>query len=78
MSTEKHYFIEEKDEGKYAVRARGSWRANKVVASQKAAKQLVKALNPNDEPEVSRIQKNESYDPAEDPAAHKEELTSHQ
>lgn len=55
MSTEKHYFIEEKNEGKYAVRARGSWRANKVVDSQNAAKQLVKTLNPNDNPEVSRI-----------------------
>ncbi|HEY2471139.1 MAG TPA: hypothetical protein VGI45_25325 [Terracidiphilus sp.] len=61
MSTEKHYFIEEKDEGKFAVRARGSWRANKVVETQKAARQLVKTLNPNDKPEVSRIQKDESY-----------------
>ena len=64
MSTEKHYFIEEKDQGKFAVRARGSWRANKVVETQKAAKQLVRALNPNDKPEISRIQKDESYDSA--------------
>lgn len=65
MSTEKHYFIEEKNEGKFAVRARGSWRANKVVETQKEATQLVKELNPNDEPEVSRIQKDdETYDSA--------------
>lgn len=57
MSTGKHYFIEEKNEGKFAVRARGSWRANKVVDNQKAAQQLVKVLNPNDEPEVARTQK---------------------
>src|SRR5579859_6940652 len=76
MSTEKHYFIEEKYEGKYAVRARGAWRANKVVDSQIAAKQLVKSLNPNDNPEISRIQKDESCDCAENPATEKEELTS--
>lgn len=64
MSTEKHYFIEEKDEGKFAVRARGSWRAHKVVETQKAAKELVRTLNPKDKPEVSRIQKDESYDSA--------------
>lgn len=64
MSTEKHYFIEEKDEGKFAVRARGSWRANKVVETQSAAKQLVKTLNPNDKPEISRVEKGELYDSA--------------
>lgn len=60
MSTEKHYFIEEKDQGKFAVRARGSWRANKVVETQKAAKQLIKTLNPNDQPEISRAPKIDS------------------
>lgn len=64
MSTEKHYFIEEKNEGKFAVRARGAWRAQKVVDTQRAAKQVVKSLNPNDKPEVSRIQKDESLDSA--------------
>lgn len=55
MSTEKHYFIEEKDEGKFAVRARGAWRANKLVETEEAAEELVKSLNPNDNPEVSHL-----------------------
>jgi len=54
MSTEKHYLIEEKEEGKYAVRARGSWRGNKVVDSKEAVENLAKPLNPNDEPELSQ------------------------
>lgn len=64
MSTEKHYFIEEKIQGKFAVRARGSWRANKVVDTQEAAKRLIKVLNPNDKPEISRMQKSDSLDSA--------------
>lgn len=78
MSTEKHYFIEEKNQGRYAVRARGSWRANKLVGSQKAARKLVKSLNPNDKPEISRIQKDESCDNSENRIPGNEELTSHQ
>ncbi|MBS1804908.1 MAG: hypothetical protein JST28_16235 [Acidobacteria bacterium] len=60
MSTEKHYLIEEKEEGKYAVRARGSWRANKVLDSKEAAEYLAKSLNPNDQPELSLPRSNET------------------
>jgi hypothetical protein len=33
-STGKHYFIEENDEGKFAVRAKGSTRASKLLKTQ--------------------------------------------
>jgi len=60
MCTGKHYLIEEKDEGKFAVRARGSWRAHKVLDSKEAAQKLAKSLNPNDEPEVSHPGKDQT------------------
>jgi len=65
MSTEKHYLIEEKEEGKFAVRARGSWRANKVVDTREAAENLAKSLNPNDEPELSLPRRDENADTSE-------------
>jgi hypothetical protein len=42
MSTGKHYFIEENNEGKFAVRAKGSQRASRLADTQKEAADLVK------------------------------------
>lgn len=41
MSTGKHYFIEETDEGKFAIRAKGSQRASRLADAQKEAEKLV-------------------------------------
>jgi hypothetical protein len=54
MSTDKHYFIEETDEG-FAVRARGAERASAVLPTQKEAIARAKELNPNDHPDVERV-----------------------
>jgi hypothetical protein len=55
MSTGKHYFIEENDEGKYAVRAKGSDRASRLADTQKEAEKLVKQFNPDDHPDIERV-----------------------
>ncbi len=55
MSTGKHYFIEKNDEGKFAVRAKGSERASRLLDTQKEAEQLVKQFNPEDKPDVERV-----------------------
>ena len=55
MSTGKHYFIEQTDEGRYAIRAKGSKRASDIVDTQRAAINRVNELNPNDRPDVERI-----------------------
>jgi hypothetical protein len=54
VSTEKHYFIEQTDDGRYAVRAKGQ-RASAIVNTQREAVELVKQLNPNDRPDVERV-----------------------
>jgi len=64
MSTERHYLIEEKTHGMFAVRAGGSWRTNRIVKTQSAATRLVKALNPKDKSEVTRFSRDE---PLENP-----------
>ena len=55
MTTDKHYFIEENEIGKFAVRAKGSQRASGLRNTQKQAKALAKKLNPNDKPNVERV-----------------------
>ncbi|HEV2578828.1 MAG TPA: DUF2188 domain-containing protein [Acidobacteriaceae bacterium] len=55
MSTGKHYFIEQNDDGKYAVRAKDSDRASALFATQAEAIRHVKSLNPDDHPDVERV-----------------------
>lgn len=52
MSTGKHYFIEQTDDGRYAIRAKGSERASEILDTQRAAIDRVTQLNPNDRPDV--------------------------
>jgi hypothetical protein len=60
MTTDKHYFIEENEDGKFAVRAKGSKRASGLRNTQKQAEALVKKLNPNDKPNVERVRNTKS------------------
>jgi hypothetical protein len=55
MSTAKHYFIEKNDDGKFAVRAKGSDRASALFATQAEAIAEAKRLNPEDHPDVERV-----------------------
>ena len=55
MSAGKHYFIEEKEDGNFAVRAKGSERASRLANTQKEAEKLVKQFNPDDKPDVERV-----------------------
>lgn len=55
MSTGKHYFIEQNDEGKFAVRAKGAERASAVFDTQGEAIGHAKSLNPDDNPDVERV-----------------------
>ena len=55
MSTGKHYFVEQTDDGRYAVRAKGSNRASDVLNTQREAIDRVHELNPNDHPDVERV-----------------------
>jgi hypothetical protein len=55
MSTDAHYFIEQTDEGRFAIRAKGSTRASAVFDTQEQAIAHVKQMNPNDHPDVERV-----------------------
>ena len=55
MSTRKHYFVEETEGHRYAVRARGSDRASAVLDTQHKAIKRAVELNPNDHPDVERV-----------------------
>jgi uncharacterized protein YdaT len=55
MSTDKHYYIEQNDHHKYAVRAMNSTRASSLHDTQAKAIAAVKRLNPNDHPNVERV-----------------------
>ena len=55
MSTGKHYFVEQTDDGRFAVRAKGSQRASDILDTQRAALDRVSELNPNDHPDVERV-----------------------
>jgi len=55
MSTGKHYYIEQNDHHKYAVRAMNSTRASSLHDTQAQAIAAVKHLNPGDHPNVERV-----------------------
>jgi len=55
MSTGKHYFIEQTDDNRYAVRAKGSTRASEILDTQREAIERAQELNPNDHPDVERV-----------------------
>jgi len=55
MTTGKHYFIEQNEEGKYTTTAKGAARASGVFDTQKLATEYAKQLNPNDHPDVERV-----------------------
>ena len=55
MPTEKHYFIERRDDGQYAATAKGAQRASGLFDTQKDAIAFVKEVNPNDRPNVERV-----------------------
>ena len=55
MATNEHYFIEQTDDGRYAVRGKGSERASGIFDTQKEAIERAKELNPNDHPDVERV-----------------------
>jgi hypothetical protein len=60
MSTGKHYFIEENQAGKFAIRAKGSERASRLVDTQRQAETMVKQFNPEDKPDVERVRNTET------------------
>jgi len=53
--TPKHYFIEQTDDRRYAVRSKGSSRAAGVYDTQHEAIERAKELNPQDHPDVERV-----------------------
>jgi hypothetical protein len=55
MSTGKHYFVERTDDGRYALRAKGSQRASDILDTQREAINRVDELNPDDRPDVERV-----------------------
>jgi hypothetical protein len=55
VSTGKHYFIEQTDDGRYAVRGKGSQRASDILDTQRQAIERAKELNPNDRSDVERV-----------------------
>ncbi|MGD0499084.1 MAG: DUF2188 domain-containing protein [Bryobacteraceae bacterium] len=55
MPTGKHYFVEQTDDGRYAVRAKGSERASNVLDTQRDAIERVRELNPDDRPDIERV-----------------------
>ena len=63
MSTDKHYFIEQNDEGKFTTKAKGADRASGVFDTQKEAIDYAKELNPNDHPDVERVRHTSGGEP---------------
>jgi uncharacterized protein YdaT len=63
MSTHNHYFIEQNDEGKFAVRAKGSERASAVFDTQTEAIAKANELSPNDHPDVERVRSTQGGGP---------------
>lgn len=55
MSTNKHYFVEKNEDGKFAVRAQGSQHASSLHATQEEAIAEAKRLHPADHPDVERV-----------------------
>jgi hypothetical protein len=59
MPTDEHYFIEQTDDKRLAVRAKGSEREQRRFDTQDEAI-AAKKLNPNDHPDVERVRNTES------------------
>lgn len=55
MSAKKHYFIEQTHDERYAVRAKGSYRASGIFDTQHEALDRARELSPNDSTEVERV-----------------------
>jgi len=55
MPTGKHYFIEQTDDRRYAVRAKGSERASGTFDTQREAIDRAHELNADDRPDVERV-----------------------
>lgn len=55
MPTNKHYYIEQKEDGRYSITPKGSDRAAEIVDTQREAIERVKELNPDDHPDVERV-----------------------
>jgi len=55
MPTDKHYFIEQTEDGRYAVRGKGSDRASGVFDTQHEAIDHAHELNPNDRSDIERV-----------------------
>jgi hypothetical protein len=55
VSTGKHYFVEQTETGRYAVRAKGAERVSAIADTQKEAIGLVEQFNPDDRPDVERV-----------------------
>jgi hypothetical protein len=60
MPTDEHYFIEQTDDGRFAVRAKGSERASALFETQQEAIAHAKKLNPDDHPDVERVRNTET------------------
>jgi hypothetical protein len=54
MSTPRHYFIEERRDGRFAVQARDGKRASRIVTTQEEAERLAKQFNSEDDVERVR------------------------
>jgi hypothetical protein len=55
MPTDEHYFIEQTDDGRFAVRAKGSERASALFDTQQEAIVYANKLNPSDHPDIERV-----------------------
>jgi hypothetical protein len=53
--TDKHYYVEKDSGGKFAVRAKGSLRAIRLLSTQAEAEGVAKKFNSKDKPNVDRI-----------------------
>lgn len=62
--TTKHYYIEHRDNGDYAVTARGASRASAVVENQREAIRTAERFNPRDHPDVERVRHTSGGAPA--------------
>ena len=55
MATDKHYFIEQNEDGRYTTTAKGAGRASGIFDTQRKAIDYAKQLNPADHPDVERV-----------------------
>lgn len=55
MTTNRHYYIEQTEDERFAVKAKGAQRASGIRNTQKQAEALVAKLNPDDKPNIERV-----------------------